>query len=218
MNGDAFILFLRYPEKGAVKTRLARRLGDDLTYELYHCFLADLAAMVRQVEAEKIIVYSGPAGISFFDFSGVSCLRQRGDDLGERMYFAFEDVFAQGFDRLVLAGSDIPDLPSAFVNEALNRLTGADIVLGPGADGGYYLIGCSRESLCRSIFADIPWSTPRVFSETLERVADAKLAARLLPEWPDIDDLEDLQRFYERNVNRAASSRVMKFLKSKVWE
>lgn len=218
MTKGAFILFLRYPERGKVKTRLAERLGDDRAYELYECFLADLGMMVREVEAEKIIVYSGPAGVSFSDFPGIKCLRQRGSDIGESMYFAFEDVFAEGFDRLVLAGSDIPDLPSAFVNEALNRLENADIVLGPCMDGGYYLIGCNRGSLSRSIFVNVSWSTPHVFSETLERIREANLTAEQLPEWSDIDDLDDLQRFYERNVSRAASSQVMMFLKSKVWE
>ncbi len=218
MNRDAFVLFLRYPEKGAVKTRLTAVLGEDRTYELYRCFLSDLALMVQEVDAEMIIAYSGPAGASFPEFPGIRCLRQRGSDIGERMYFAFEDVFAEGFDRLVLAGSDIPDLPSAFVNEALNRLAAADIVLGPSTDGGYYLIGCNRRGLNRTIFSGIPWSTPRVFSETLKRVAQAKLTAALLPEWRDIDDLDDLQQFYERNADRAASSRVMAFLKAKVWE
>lgn len=218
MNRDAFILFLRYPEKGVVKTRLAAALGEDRTYELYRCFLVDLSVMVREVKAATIIVYSGPAGAVFPEFPGVMCLRQRGDDLGDRLYFALEDVLALGFDRLVLAGSDIPDLPPAFVNEALNRLAAADIVLGPGTDGGYYLIGCRRGGLNRAIFSGIPWSTPRVLSETLARAAKVNMAAWLLPEWSDIDDLEDLQQFYERNAHRAASSRVMKFLKSKVWE
>ena len=218
MNGDAFVLFLRYPEKGAVKTRLAASLGEDRTYELYRCFLSDLALMIQEVKAAIIIAYSGPAGAQFPEFPGILCLRQRGDDLGQRLYFAFEDVFAEGFDRLVLAGSDIPDLPSAFVNEALSRLAAADIVLGPGTDGGYYLIGCTRSGLNQAIFSGIPWSTPRVFSETLKRVAEAKLTAWLLPEWPDIDDLDDLQQFYARNADRAGSSRVMAFLKAKVWE
>ena len=218
MKGDAFVLFLRYPEKGAVKTRLAALLGEDRTYELYRCFLADLVLMIQKVKAEMIIVYSGPAGVWFPEFPGILCLRQRGEDFGERLYFAFEDVFARGFDRCVLAGSDIPDLPAAFVNEALNRLAAADIVLGPATDGGYYLIGCTQGVLNRAIFSGIPWSTPRVFSETLKRVAEAKLAAWLLPEWPDIDDLDDLKQFYARNADRAASSRVMAFLKAKVWE
>ena len=112
MKKNAFILFLKYPERGAVKTRLANVLGEDLTYELYQCFLADISAMTREIKAETIIVYSGPEGVSFSDFPGIQCFRQRGNNIGERMHNAFADVFAQGFERCVLIGSDSPDLPA----------------------------------------------------------------------------------------------------------
>jgi rSAM/selenodomain-associated transferase 1 len=146
LKKDAFILFLKYPERGAVKTRLANALGDDITYKLYCCFLADISAMTRQIKAQTIIVYSGPAGVSFLDFPGIQCFRQQGNNIGERMYQAFLDVFAQGFARCVLTGSDSPDLPAGLVNDAFDKLNLADAVLGPSADGGYYLIGCKQQS------------------------------------------------------------------------
>lgn len=215
MKGNAFILFLKYPQWGEVKTRLARALGNDLALEVYTCFLADIAAMTRRVKAQTIIVYSGPPGISFADFPGVSCLLQRGNDIGERMYGAFIDVFAQGFERGVLMGSDIPDLPAAWVNDAFEKLESVDVVLGPCTDGGYYLVGFQKASLHRSIFSDIPWSTTGVFSETLGRIAQSGLEAAELPQWSDIDEIDDLKKFYERNENRAATSQVMKFLNTK---
>jgi rSAM/selenodomain-associated transferase 1 len=215
LKGNAFILFLKYPQRGEVKTRLARELGNDLTLELYTCFLADIAVMTRRVKAQTIIVYSGPPGISFSNFPGVSCLLQRGNDIGERMYGAFLDVFAQGFERGVLMGSDIPDLPADWINDALDKLESVDIVLGPGADGGYYLVGFQKAGLRRSIFSDIPWSTTGVFSETLKRIAQSGLEAAELPQWSDIDEIDDLKRFYERNENQATASQVMKFLNTK---
>ncbi|MEE9913147.1 MAG: TIGR04282 family arsenosugar biosynthesis glycosyltransferase [Deltaproteobacteria bacterium] len=215
MIKSAFILFLKYPERGKVKTRLADVLGDDLACELYTFFLEDLAAVVREVKAEPMIVYSGPAGAVFSDFPGVACIRQRGSDIGERMYFAFQDVFARGFERCVLMGSDIPDLPSAFVNDALAKLDSADVVLGPSTDGGYYLVGCNRDSLRRTFFSHIPWSTAGVFSETRRRIMEAGLISAELPEWSDIDDPDDLQQYLMRNENQTRPSRVMNFLKSR---
>lgn len=215
MKKNAFILFLKYPERGAVKTRLADTLGEDVTYELYKCFLADLSAMVREVKAEMIIVYAGVDGVSFPDFPGIECLRQRGNDIGERMHNAFLDVFARGFGRCVLIGSDSPDLPAVLVNDAFDKLDSADIVIGPGTDGGYYLIGCRRQSLCSSIFNGIKWSTSEVFKETVKRLDESGLKYAQLAPWPDIDDFDDLKNFYKRNIKHSATSRIMKFLDTK---
>ena len=215
MNKYAFILFLKYPERGTVKTRLASVLGDDLTYEIYKCFLADISAMTHQIKAQKIIVYSGPECVSFPDFPGIQCLPQRGSNIGERMYGAFLEVFAQGFERCVLIGSDSPDLPADLVNDAFEKLDFADVVLGPSADGGYYLIGFKRKSLNQSIFSDIHWSTVDVFSETVRSIDEAGLKLALLPQWSDIDEFDDLKKFYERNNKQSTTSQFMKLLIAK---
>lgn len=212
MKGDAFILFLKYPVCGAVKTRLARTLGDDLTYELYSCFLADIAAMAYEVNAETVIIYEGPEDATFPGFPSAHVIRQRGSDIGERMYNAFTDVFALGFKRAALIGSDIPDLPARVINQAFERLASADVVLGPGTDGGYYLIGCNRDTLCESMFSGIPWSMDAVLPETLKRVVEAGLVCAQLEPWSDIDELDDLKQFYIRNEKRPLMSQTMKFL------
>jgi len=212
VNKDALILFLRYPERGAVKTRLAGALGQDLTYELYTCFLADLSLMVCEVEAEKVIVYSGPENAAFPDFPGLRLIRQRGQDIGERMYFALADVFALGFERCVLIGSDSPDLPARLVNDAFEKLMSADVVLGPSLDGGYYLIGCKRATLCPSMFTGIPWSTAGVLPETLKRMAEAGFLLAELDAWLDIDEMDDLKQFYRRNKDRTLMLQTTKLL------
>jgi len=215
MNGNALILFLKYPERGEVKTRIAGTLGKDLTYELYACFLADLSVMVREIKAEKVIVYSGPEDAVFRDFPELRLIRQRGNDIGERMYFALADVFALGFERSVLIGSDSPDLPARLVNDAFDKLTSADVVIGPSRDGGYYLVGCNRAALRRTMFAGIPWSTAGVLPETLRRLAESQFLTAQLEAWSDIDEAEDLKGFYERNKNQSTASQTMRFLKNK---
>lgn len=206
---------MKYPKPGGIKTRLAAVLGDDLTHQLYKCFLADIAAMTHHVKAQTMIAYAGPANAVFADFPGVPCLQQRGRDIGERMFFAMEDVLAQGFERVVLMGSDIPDLPAGLINDAFEILRSVDVVLGPSTDGGYYLVSGNRSSFCQSMFSNIPWSTARVFSETLQRIDEAGLAAAELKPWADIDDFDDLQQYYERNRNESATSHVVHFLKTK---
>ena len=208
-------MFLKYPERSAVKTRLASVLGKYLTHELYRCFLSDISTMTRQIKAQTIIVYSGPEGVSFSDFTGIQCFRQRGNNIGKRMHNAFTDVFARGFERCVLIGSDSPDLPTVLVNDSFDKLDVADVVIGPSVDGGYYLIGCKRQSLCPSIFHDIHWSTANVFSETVKRIAESGLKFARLPQWADIDEFDDLKYFHERNKDRSATSQVMKFLITK---
>lgn len=214
MKKDAFILFFKYPERGAVKTRLARALGDDPAYELYLRFLTDIVAMARQIEAETVMVFAGPDDAVFPDFPSVRVIRQRGSDIGGRMYHAFLDVFALGFERAVLIGSDIPDLPARLVNDAFEKLAAADVVFGPSTDGGYYLIGCNRDGLCESMFSGIPWSTDAVFTETLKRAAREGLVCVQLEPWSDIDELDDLQQYYIRNKNTTLMSQTMKYLEA----
>jgi uncharacterized protein len=212
LKNNAFILFLKYPQRGAVKTRLASVLGNDLTYELYCCFLEDISAMTRRVKAQAIIMYSGPEGVSFSDFPGVKCILQQGNNIGERMHNAFLDVFALGFESCVLTGSDSPDLPAILVNDAFDKLESTDIVIGPSADGGYYLIGCKRRSLNPSIFHDINWSTNEVYTETIKCFNKTEFQYLQLQQWTDIDEFDDLKNFYRRNVFRSEESQVMKFL------
>ncbi len=203
---------MKYPEHGKIKTRLAADLEDDVVYELYTCFLADIAATTRQVRAQTILVHLGPNQATFGDFPDVLCLRQRGDDIGERMFFALTDAFSHGFERCVLIGSDSPDLPADIIHAAFDLLNSTDVVLGPSTDGGYYLIGCNGTALCRSLFAGISWSTANVFSETQSRIKEAGLKAALLDQWPDIDNIDDLRNFYMRNRHRP--SKVVQYLNS----
>ena len=219
MNKDALILFLKYPERGAVKTRIAGTLGQNLTYELYACFLADLSAMIREVRAEKIIVYYGPEKAVFPDFPGLRLIRQRGNDIGERMYFALADVFALGFERCVLIGSDTPDLPGKIIEEAFDALETNGAVIGPTFDGGYYLIGFSRSIFSGQVFENMPWSTDRVFPETMQRFRDNVISVHVLPRFRDMDEMDDvLTLTKEYNEADFGQSETIKFLKEHGFE
>lgn len=213
MSENKLIVFLKYPEKGKVKTRLAAKLGQDFALELCRCMISDISAVTRKVNADTIIVYSGPDGASFPDFPGIRLVQQRGKDLGNRMYNAFADMFSDGAEKCVLIGSDIPGVTAGLLNDAFKKLVNADMVIGPASDGGYYCIGFKRESLNKMIFREIPWSTSDVFSKTVNRIQVAGLTAKYLTQLSDIDEIKDLKKYYINNFNNTGSSRVMKFLK-----
>src|SRR5205807_3280651 len=114
--------------------------------------------------------------------------RQRNGDLGQRMAGFFTEQLEDGAARVVLVGTDSPSLPASFVQQAFHELDSADVVLGPAADGGYYLIGCAGR--VPPVFDGVAWGEPRVLLETVARLpADYRLA--LLPPWYDVDTLAD---------------------------
>ena len=112
---------------------------------------------------------------------------------------AFTDSFSHGFGRVVLIGSDIPDLSAAVMEEAFLSLEENDAVIGPASDGGYYLIGFKASTFSAEIFRNIAWGTDSVFRATMEMFHDQGLRVHVLPEWDDIDTLDDLEALFMRN-------------------
>jgi uncharacterized protein len=125
--------------------------------------------------------------------AGLESLPQRGADLGERLRHTLEDLLGRGHRSVVVIGSDSPTLAPARIRSAFARLEeGAEVVLGPADDGGYYLIGARR--LVPPLFSEIPWGTARVLERTIGALEAEGIAPALLPPWYDIDRPEDLAR------------------------
>ncbi len=138
---------------------------------------------------------------------------QEGQDLGQRMQNAFKHMFQQNYENAIIVGSDFPDLPAAVLTEAFHSLRTSDAVIGPAADGGYYLLGFQRKKFCEAVFQGIKWSTVSVFWETMKIFKNEKLRVKTLLQWWDVDDVQDLAAFFERNITTDFSdSRTMKFL------
>ena len=121
-------------------------------------------------------------------------IAQRGGTLGDRMRNVFADLFAGGHSRIVVVGSDLPTLPPAYVEQAFDQLCNRNnpLVIGPAADGGYYLIGLRAPSA--ELFDSIPCSTPDVLAATLRAAKRLYLRVSLVPQWYDVDALDDLRR------------------------
>jgi hypothetical protein len=173
VNEKALILFLKYPEKGNVKTRIAKALGDDFTLKLYSCFVADILEICKGIDADTFILYSltdNTKNKDWFGKAGYVCLLQKGADIGRRMYNAFRDICSQGYQKVVLIGSDVPDLPASYIEKAFQCLADHELVLGPSVDGGYYLIALRDDTVDYRIFHAVPWSTSQVLQRTLENI------------------------------------------------
>jgi rSAM/selenodomain-associated transferase 1 len=180
-NRDALILFfMKYPEPGEVKTRLAESIGSENAAQLYRSFILDLLAKLKSVKLPfRICFYPQQKRESLTGWlgDGYAYSHQRGADLGERMAAAFQDAFAEGHRRVILMGSDFPDLPQSFLEESLSALNTHDAVIGPAMDGGYYLIGFRNETFFSEAFEGMDWGKEFVFRKTLSSLKDHKRQA-----------------------------------------
>jgi rSAM/selenodomain-associated transferase 1 len=217
MKNDALILFfVKYPEPGEVKTRLAATIGPDKAAEVYGHFLLDLLAKLESTQLPfKVCFYPEQKRDLMMAWlgDGYEYSLQKGVDLGERMATAFLDAFAGGHSRVVLMGSDFPDLPQSFLEESLGVLNTHDAVIGPAMDGGYYLIGFRKETFFPQAFEGMDWGTEGVFRQTLSILKDHGKGVYVLPVWNDIDTIEDLREFIQRSESSgSATSKTMSFL------
>lgn len=197
-GADCTLVFLRAPERGRVKTRLARSLGDEAVLTLYRGFVEDLLETLRQGRQQVVLCCtpsSARAAVQAWIGPVDRIYPQTGDDLGDRMADAFHRAFGEGYRRVLLVGTDLPDLPTAVFQEAFAALARQPAVIGPTLDGGYYLIGFRPETFLPAVFEQIPWSTPAVLAETLAVFGRHGLKVHHLPVWRDIDDLADLNAF-----------------------
>lgn len=199
----ALIIMARYPLPFTTKTRLARAIGDDAAIQLYRAFLTDLALKFSRPEEGANGAYDlhwayTPAGGDFAALLSSLVPRslpltryfpQQGNDLGERLLSAFRHVHEQGYRRTILIGSDSPHISPAIVSKARAALDDADVVLGPAEDGGYYLIAMQQPY---DVFRDIPMSTGKVLSMTIDRAERQGLCVRTLETLFDVDELPDL--------------------------
>lgn len=192
---NALIIFVKYPTPGQVKTRLGKIIGGREAAELYRIFVRETFALVKQISNCKIYVAFTPSQREeSFDGiipKGFARFPQEGSDLGERMLNAFRHALAKT-QPVVILGSDSPTLPQNYVEQAFDRLTDSDLVLGPAEDGGYYLIG--MKELHRNLFDNIVWSSDAVFRTTLHHAEELRLKVHLLPVWYDVDDLNTLRK------------------------
>lgn len=195
MDDLHLIIFIKNPVLGKVKTRLAAGIGDKEALEVYMQLLEITRGVALKVNCTRNVFYSDEIVSDDWEDDKFNKFVQEGEDLGERMKNAFEQVFALGAKKAVIIGSDCPQLTSAIVQEAFVKLDACDVVVGPASDGGYYLLGMKLMHV--SLFNEMEWSTDRVRTETLQRIVQQQLTYSLLPVLTDIDTAQDLHLLNE---------------------
>ena len=195
-NSNALLVIAKRPTPGQTKTRLTPPLTAEQAAALYECFLVDTLDLVRRVpETDPLIAYLPAEARAYFaalapDFGLVL---QEGAGLGERLDNALTGCLKRGYERAVIMNSDGPTLPASHLARAFDALSdGADVTLGPSADGGYYLIGVRRPA--PRLLREVRMSTPTVLADTLALAAEEGLRVELLPAWYDVDEAADLVR------------------------
>jgi len=199
------VLFGRYPEPGQAKTRLAATLGTRQTLLLYQALLADTAAKLAEVSAcqpvaaltaSRPMAEPPPDPLGRTPFATFRLEGQEGEDFGARLGSTMARVLDAGFGRVVLVGADSPELTVGDLEDAFQHLDHSGLVLGPAADGGYYLVGLRR--FHPELFARITWSTSQVFQETCQVAEQLGLPLGIVQMRADIDYIADLQALAAR--------------------
>ena len=207
------IIFLKYPEVAKVKTRLAKSIGKENAVELYKNFILDILNKLNNLNSE-ICIYFYPKDKAFQLKSWLGNYEycaQEGNNIGERMKNAFCNQFNKGFHSVVILGSDLPDIDPKLINDSFNLLNKNDVIIGPTFDGGYYLLGLKKSAFLGNEFTGIDWSTNRVFNQTMSILEKNMCKVHKTKISRDIDNIDDLIDFYNRNKNQ--STNTVKYIK-----
>ncbi len=190
---EALIVFLKIPQKGRVKTRLATDTDDDTALKVYKKLISltfDRAAAYEKADVH--LFFTGERGGDeaiperFFIHS------QKGENLGARMTNAFRKILGKGYSKVCIIGSDCPELESSHLGDAFSALDAVDVVVGPARDGGYYLLGMKKDDT--AVFGLERWSHADVFEQTMQIIKEKKLSYAQLRQLSDLDDITDYNR------------------------
>lgn len=187
---QALIIFARNPIAGKVKTRLAATMGDEKALSIYNSLLQHTAKVSAEVSCDRFVFYAdGIALNDLWNDTQFNKRNQEGKDLGERMSRAFESIFHEQYDKILVIGTDCYELTAAIIQKAFHALDEYDAVIGPSADGGYYLLGMKK--YYPFLFQNKVWSTATVCETTIQDFITNQLHYTTLPILNDIDTESD---------------------------
>lgn len=188
---EQLLIFVKNPVLGKVKTRIAKTLGNEKALHIYKILLNYTKEITAGLPFYKCVLYSDFINDhDLWEGSFYSKKLQCEGSLGEKMKDAFQQSFNEGFDKVVIIGSDCAEITPEIISEAFHLLGDKDVVIGPATDGGYYLLGL--KSMNELIFEGKPWSTPRLLTETIINIQKQNLSYQLLPTLSDVDEEKDL--------------------------
>ncbi|PSL07975.1 TIGR04282 family arsenosugar biosynthesis glycosyltransferase [Cecembia rubra] len=192
----AIIVFQKNPVLGRVKTRIAKQLGDEKALEIYRILVQKTHEQLSLVPDSDIFLYYSDylEDVSWKPKHGKIFFRlQKGNDLGEKMRCAFEDVFSEGYQKVIIIGTDCPEISPSLLTDAATLLDLNEVVFGPAMDGGYYLLGLKK--LHEGLFEKIPWSTDSVMELSIQYLKSNNISYQTLVLLSDIDTEEDWKAY-----------------------
>lgn len=210
----ALIVFVRYPEPGKVKTRLAEGTSKEFASDVYKIctekIFNEISALKyfnrymfysAEEDKDKIIKWTNSEFVYY---------HQQGNDLGERMLNAFRTIFNQQNQKAIIIGTDIPDLSNEIILEAVDALDKNDLVIGPSYDGGYYLLGMKK--VYTELFKNMEWSSGSVFGSTVKKAKSIHLKVQELPLLRDIDTKKELKLWLSQTNNPELKRKILSLL------
>ena len=197
---NALIIFIKNPQLGKVKTRLAATMGNQKALEIYYFLMAHTKKITQNLDAEKYLYYS-----DFVDENDIwtneiyhKLVQHESQDLGLKMAFAFRESLRENHQKVLIVGSDCLELTDDIINKGYEELLDNEVVIGPAYDGGYYLIGFNFQSIgerceavLKQVFLDKQWSHGNVCEEAIKVCEDLKLKLARLQTLTDVDEEKD---------------------------
>ncbi len=202
MSRDLLIIFLKAARPGGVKTRIAVTTGPERACAIYKemtAIVLDRFGSLQNVEL-RFSPDDALAEIQPLLRETWKARPQGEGDLGARLLRAFASGFASGAERVVIVGSDCPEIKSSDVRTAWKELDLHDVVVGPAVDGGYWLIGLKAAHV--DLFSDISWSSDQVLAQTLSRAKSLGLRIQLLRILSDVDTEEDWKAWVRKGSEK----------------
>ena len=193
MHHNALLIFIKNPELGKVKTRLAAGLGDEKALQIYLQLQEITQNLALQMDCKRYLYYSDHiADTDNWSPEAFDKRIQMGSDLGQRMSAAFAAAL-KFHAKVIIIGSDCPEITEVIINNAFEQLNHSDIVIGPAKDGGYYLLG--MKYFYPQLFEDIVWSSDQVLRQTLDNIEQIGKTVDFCPILSDLDDIKDWELF-----------------------
>ena len=190
------------PHLGRVKRRLGRDIGDVAAAGFYRNCLSHTVLRLAQDRRWRTVLAVDPGHdvttVFWPSRRRIARLPQGQGDLGRRMQYLFA---ALPPGPAIIVGSDIPAIGAAHIANAFRLLGGADAVLGPALDGGYWLIGLRRCPRVLRPFAAVRWSSAYALADTVANLDGKRVA--FAATLSDVDIAEDFRR------ERASAARLI---------
>lgn len=214
---NCLMIFMKYPKAGEVKTRLTTAVSPETAAKLHKAMSIEI---IKNTHSEEWVteIHITPEKDEKILKEEISendiFMFQRGEDLGKRMLNALSDGFKRGYDNICIIGTDSPDIGNGILSQGFKCLCMGGSVIGPGFDGGYYLIGFNKDKFLPQVFDGPKWGEDSVLSATMSIFRKYNFAPHILPFLNDIDTPEDLKNFLEHEAYGTRGSKIAQMLRN----